>query len=117
MESGGVQGLTAAFAGLGFVLGALGLVVATFVLVRGAPTRLETRTHECVTTVTEMEGKWEAARSGLEALLDSIHTERENVQKAHNRLSGRERKNGPDLQRPHTREEALAQLRRDSGMT
>ena len=107
-----------AVAGLALVFGSLGAALAAFTLLRGSPARLEAQTHECVTVVDQMKGQWEAARSGLDALLDSIHTERDNVQKAHNRLSARDRgKNGPDLQRPLSRDETLAQLRRTAGLT
>ncbi len=73
-------------------------------------------TQECVTEVTNLKGQWESARSGLDALLDSIHTERENVQKAHNRLSGRERKNGGAGGMPQTRDQMLDELRRTTGL-
>lgn len=105
-----------AIAGLALVFGSLGAALAAFTLLRGSPARLEAQTHECVAIVDQVKGQWEAARSGLDALCDSIHSERENVQKAHNRLSARERTNGPDLQVPQTRDGMLQALRRDSGM-
>lgn len=117
MDSAGAQTLTMAVAGLALVFGSLGAALAAFTLLRGSPARLEAQTHECVTTVDQMRGQWEAARSGLDALLDSIHTERDNVQKAHNRLSGRQRTNGAEQQRPLTREETIAQLRQRVGVT
>lgn len=117
VESAGAQTLTMAVAGLALVFGSLGAALAAFTLLRGSPARLEAQTHECVTLVDQMKGQWEAARSGLDALLDSIHTERENVQKANNRLSARNRTNDAQPQRPLTRDETLAHLRREAGIT
>lgn len=115
MESGGLQALTLAIAGVALVFGALGAAVAVFGLLRGAPARLEASTQESVGIASKLRGEWEAARSGLEALLDSIHTERENIQKAHNRLSARER-TAPVPAQPMSREETLHQLRQNSGL-
>jgi hypothetical protein len=100
---------------VGVVFGALGAAVAVFALLRGAPARLEASTHESVTIATKLRGEWEAARSGLDALLDSIHTERDNIQKANNRLSARERST-PAPPQPMSREQTLHQLRQNSGL-
>lgn len=115
MDSGGLQALTLAISGVALVFGALGAAVAVFGLLRGAPARLEASTQESVSIASKLRGEWEAARSGLDALLDSIHSERENVQKAQNRLSARTRAE-PVAPQPLSREETLHQLRQNSGL-
>jgi len=110
-----VQTLTLALACLALVVGALGVAVSVFVLARGAPAALQRGASEAIAEVTALRGEWTAQRSGVAAVLDSIHTERENVQKANNRLSARTR-DAPQPARPQSRDELLATYRQQAGI-
>ena len=111
-----VQTLTLALACLALVVGALGAAVSGFVLARGAPAALARASADAVSEVTAIRGEWAAQRAGVDAVLDSIHTERENVQKANNRLSARERTPPPQPAAPESRDDLLMRLRPGAGI-
>jgi len=106
-----VQTLTLALACVALVAGTLGAAVSAFVLARGSPAALARATSEAVAEVTAIRGEWTSQRAGVDAVLDSIHTERENVQKANNRLSAREKNGPPVAAGPMTRGEMMAHYR------
>jgi len=107
--------LTLALACIALVVGTLAAALSMFVLARGTPAKLIAATRECVDDIATLRGQWTAQQAGVDALLDSIHTERENVQKAHNRLSARE-KVGPAPTGPESREDMLMRLRGNAGI-
>ena len=88
-----------------------------FALARGTPAKLIAATRECVDELATLRGQWTAQQAGVDAVLDSIHTERENVQKAHNRLSAREGRGGPQVpEGPESRDDLLRRLRPAAGI-
>lgn len=109
------QALALAISGVALVFGALGCAVAVFALLRGAPLRLEALTQDCVTRLQTVEAAWGAARSELTAILDSIQTERENVQRTRARLSASESRAQNNA--PLSRSDELAGYRTRAGMT
>ncbi len=115
VDGAAVQTLTLAIACVALVVGALGAAISVLVLARGAPATLARAADEAVAQVTAMRGEWTAQRAGVDAILDSIHTERENVQKANNRLSARSQR-VEEPQRNETRDEMLMRLRPAAGI-
>jgi len=87
-----------------------------FALARGTPAKLIAATRECVDEIATLRGQWTAQQAGVDAVLDSIHSERENVQKANNRLSAREKNGPPHQQVAETRDDMLMRLRGSAGI-
>jgi len=111
-----VQTLTLAIACVSLVFGTLGAAISAFVLARGAPAALARASADAVAEVTAIRGEWQAQRAAVDAVLDSIHTERENVQKANNRLSARSRTSDVVPQGPESRDDLLRRLRPGAGI-
>lgn len=116
MPDGTVAALNFAVAGVALVFGALGAALGALTLLRGAPARLEAATRDSVARCIKVEAEWGAMRSELVGLLDSIHTERENVKVSAARLSARTRQDAI-APVPETRDGQLHQLRKQAGLT
>ncbi len=110
MDSAGVQTLTIALACVALVAGFLGVAVSGFVLARGTPFRVQEVARAALDGLQGLRGEWDAQRASVDAVLDSIHTERDNVRKSQNRLTAREAK-GTVVQGPQSRDELLAPYR------
>ena len=108
--------LTLALACIALVGGALGVALSLFVLARGSPAKLTAAMRECIDEIVTLRGEWTSQRTGVDAVLDSIHTERDNVQKANNRLSARSRNDVVQQAGPESRDDMLMRLRGSSGI-
>jgi len=115
VDGSSVQALTLALSCLGIVAGGLGVAVSGFVLARGAPSELSRSTRALLDEFTAIKGEWTAQRASFDAMLDSIHTERDNVRKSQNRLSARTQQSERPV--PQSRDEMLAHYRSAAGIT
>lgn len=110
---------------LALALSAIGIGLALVALTRSVPARLreetETALHaarDASDRVDRMTATWEAAKADYGTILDAVSLERETIQRHRAKLSAAQsREGGGAPPGPQSRDEMLAGLRVEAGMT
>lgn len=104
--------------GLIFAFSTIALVCSLFTMTRNPPNTLREMAQEALNRSVATQTSNEAFKADVTAILGSVQDERERTLKSQARArSAQQRAEAVPTNGPKTREESLAELRRNAGMT